>query len=263
MSNLITCPHKYLFSQAHIFGANLVLVITFIIVISIALKVTIDPGGGFNWKSEQVPYFFAHQLSIFRYLEESSDYQDEGDAKDNQIKVFIQVCASNDVGMKSVLGYGSLSIPTECSCHYDFEVQTSKIIPCGGILCKILYQTNDYYFGCAVNTFNQMKDYFFNSCSGTRKRSFHPNCRIMSKASGRVRVRACVMSKSGRNKDGNEGRRYMLDEILSKVRRHKRSFRQLKGEYTRSPEHSLNQSTRELLSRVKARKEARHHHQIS
>ncbi len=158
--------------------------------------------------------------------------------------------------MKSVLGYGSLSIPTDYSGNYEFDIQTSKLVSNRNALCKLIYRMNDYYFGCAVDTFIQIKDNFLSPYHRSTKRSFHLNNQIITEASGQVRLCTCIMSKSGRNKNGNDRRRYMLDEVLSKVRRHKRSLHQ---ENCSTNGVSLNQTTKELLSRVRARKEARNH----
>lgn len=212
--------------------------------------------------SNQTSCYFGHQLSIpidINPLNKNGEME-----RKDQIQLFLQVCVSNDKGMKTVLGYGSATIPQECG-DYNLNIQTCKLIasPLQNYWNNLRYIMSDYYFGCTMGHFKMMKE-FFNLTSKNTVSVLSRSDQLVSHSSGTVQIHARVMSKRAKcNNDNNRNDRvrHMLDEVLSKVRRQKRSLNQQPAKRSLSivADESLDQDTKALLSRVKARKEARLH----
>lgn len=259
-----------LFELMVFLDANIISILS-VLVANIVVYCTIF---GFNYQCYQniehyAPYFFGHQISICPHEDPNAD--NKGDVnKREQIHVFLQVCGTTDTGLKTVLGYGSFSLPLlECG-NYDFNVQTCKLSasPFQSKWNKILYRMNDYYFGCALCSFSRMKDLFINpkltDVNAEDDLSQKIRDEVISEPSGTVQISVRVLTKfvnRTNEKNKSERVRHMLDEILSKVRRHKRSrhHNSLQRHSLKDREKSLNEATKELLSRVKARKDARYH----
>jgi hypothetical protein len=246
-----------------VYDANLVTVLLLLVGIRFAFERIFGQSGIHNPSFEHGSYLFGHQLSIHRVEDVQLD-EDAVNQNETEIKLFLRVCAISDNGMKTVLGYGSLSIPTRRG-SYDFNIQTCKLIASRSAWSEIIYRMNDYYFGCTMSNFSKVKNYFMNPHQGTsdkRPRSLQmSNNEIVTEASGTVQTKVQVLSRSASHKsriNGNDRVRHMLDEVLSKVRRHKRSLHQSTNKHVPTTrEDSLNQATKELLSRVKARKRVR------
>jgi hypothetical protein len=232
---------------------------------------------GSNFKCDDeialMPYCFGHQISFCSNL-----YTQETDIDIDRISLFLQVCATNDLGIRTILGYGSLVIPNKLkSGNYNFEIQTCKVgvSPLKSKWNAILFQLNEYYFGCTLGTFESMKDFFMVPKTNINT---HHHDEPITTLSGYVHVNVQINANGAKCSTlGREKRttkvRYLLDEALSKVRREKRLQQQqhtqqccrsvdggtenFKLENSNGKEKFTTEATKELLSRVKARKEAR------
>ena len=248
------------YNKAIVFHVNLIMIVLLLAIIAIALDIVF--GSVCRQTFGQAQFIFGHQLSICRQQGDEQNFDKEkAFKKEKHMNLFIQVCATSDIGMKSVLGYGSLSIPIECG-NYEFEIQTCKLIASKNIWNEIFYRMNDYYFGCTMKNVQDLKNYFMYPLGYTNdKKPLHMNNQIISESSGTVKISLQIISKSANNKHDINGiarGRHMLDEVLSKVRRHKRLLhKSTRGTSPLGKEDHLNPTTKELLSRVKARKEAR------
>ncbi len=214
--------------------------------------------------------YFGHNISIS--VEDAELRSERVTNNTGQIRCFLQVCAISDAGMKKrVLGYGSVLIPVDCGDN-DFNVQTCRLVASQyrSYRDKLIFILNDHFFGCALGGIEKMTNLFMNSTS-TQMDDSKPSFRKMSEQiasipSGTVQLSVRIASKrASHNTDKNESKRvrYMLDEVLSKVRRQKRS-----GIHQYIPNHddtsvvddTAFDQTQELLCRVKARKEKRLHY---
>mmetsp|Transcript_4493 Transcript_4493/g.5064 ORF Transcript_4493/g.5064 Transcript_4493/m.5064 type:complete len:146 (-) Transcript_4493:32-469(-) len=106
---------------------------------------------------------FGHQISIccsrdFDLYQNTEEHTNNIDT-DMQPSLFIQFCASNKEGIKSIVGHGILSILVRQG-TYDFNVQTCKPIISRYPWDEIVYRLNNYYFGCTTCSFNDMNSYF-------------------------------------------------------------------------------------------------------
>ena len=243
-----------------------VISILFVLVTIIIAYYTIF-GLNYQYKENNIPYFFGHQVSISSHRD--PNINSKGDTyKKEQIHIFLQVCATNDTGLKTVLGYGSFSLPLlECG-SYGFNIQTCKLIasPLQSKWNELLYRLNDYYFGCTLCGFSQMKVLLTNPTNFKDRNNSSQKFRdeVISEPSGTVQINASVLTKfanHSNDRSKNDRVRHMLDEVLSKVRRHKRSghHHSVQRYSSMEREKSLNEATKKLLLRVKARKEARNH----
>lgn len=224
-----------------------------------------------NKDDYQAKCYFGHNVSI-SIAEDVQLRSERVTNNTGQIRCFLQVCAISDEGMKKkVLGYGSVLIPTDCGDN-DFNVQTCRLVASQyrSYRDKLMFILNDHFFGCALGDIDKMMNLFMNSTS-SQMDDLKPSLskmsdQIASIPSGTVQLSVRIASKrASHNTDKNETERvrYMLDEVLSKVRRQKRS-----GIHQYIPNHddtsvaddkAIDQ-TQELLSRVKARKEKRLHY---
>lgn len=210
--------------------------------------------------------YFSHNVSFCAPNYQKIDNMLENSQK-KEIKLFLQVCATNkSTKIKRIVGYGSALLPTECG-EYDLSIQTCRLVssPFMSNWGKVLFSINDYFFGCTFGDIKTMRDLFFTPLLKDNSNqniftSLFTTKQVTSEPSGMVAVNSRVMSKVADNNSntyGNPRVRHLLDEVLSKVRRQKRATNQSHFSQNRIPSELLSDKTNELISRVKARREAR------
>ena len=207
-------------------------------------------------ESSQVPRFsFGHYISLCCASVDARDKVTNAHIEKHPM-IIIQVCAKRSDSIESLLGYGVLHIPTTHGTH-DIEVPTCRPV-CSEETPEPLFRLKDYYLGSTVDEM-QIR----NMLEPSMKQ------KVKTESSGSVRIRLQSISTelfTSFPATDNHGTMPILkesvDEVLSRVRRNKRetslydSLETLQ-ESKNGEKLIVSRKTKEVLERVRARKDAR------
>ena len=208
-----------------------------IIIISISQGSLIGSGIKNNYGLQAPCHYFGFPIEIHKVKNNDDKTSLRNKEKEkNDPLLFVQIIATRNNNISSVVGYGFLIVPTQ-SGSYDINISTWKPVA-NKYMCELRYKMNDFYFGSSVAEYQFMKKNLIDAFVSTGRESsekmscFMKENGIVTVNSGSVRLRVQVATlphpdldifkKDNKDEINPLAVRETIDEVFSRIRKNKR-----------------------------------------